>query len=120
MKLRRHTLPALFAFSLVTQVASVSIAQEPTNTIEIHAHRFSFDPAEITLKKGQTVKLRLISDDVDHSLVVHALKINAPIVKAHPTEIMVTPDSTGDFRGECGKFCGSGHGSMLFTVHVKE
>jgi cytochrome c oxidase subunit II len=120
VKLRNRTLPALLAFSLVMQVANVSMAQETDNTIEIHAHRFSFTPAEITLKKGETVKLRLISDDVAHSLVVPGLKINAPMVKSHPTEITVTPDSTGDFKGQCGKFCGSGHGSMLFTVHVKD
>jgi len=120
MKVRIRTLSALLAFSVVTQIASISLAQEPETTIEIHAHRFSFTPAEITLKKGETIKLRLISDDVAHSLVVPGLKINAPMVKSHPTEITVTPDSTGDFKGKCGKFCGSGHGSMLFTVHVKD
>ena len=120
MKLRRRTLPALLTFTLVTQMASISIAQEPADTIEIHAHRFSFTPAEISLKKGETVKLHLISDDVAHSLVVPGLKINAPVVKSHPTDITVTPDSTGDFKGQCGKFCGSGHGSMLFTIHVKD
>lgn len=120
MNLPRQTLLVLLAFSIVMQTGSVSMAQEPTNTIEIHAKRFSFTPAEITLKKGETVKLRLISDDVAHSLVVPALKINAPMVKARPTEITVTPDRTGDFRGQCGKFCGSGHGSMTFSIHVKD
>ncbi len=120
MKLGTRTLSTLLAFSLITQITSVSMAEEPNNTIEIHAHRFAFTPAEIDLKKGETVKLRLISDDVAHSLVVPALKINAPMVKGHPTEITVTPDSAGDFHGQCGKFCGSGHGSMVFTIHVKE
>ena len=120
MKLRKRILPAILAFGFATQIASVSVAQEPTNTIEIHAHRFAFTPAEITLKKGETVKLVLVSDDVAHSLVVPDLKINAPMVKSHPTEITVTPESTGDFHGKCGKFCGTGHGSMLFTVHVKD
>lgn len=120
MKMLNRILSALLAFNLVTTMAIVSMAQEPANTIEIHAHRFSFTPSEITLKKGETVKLRLISDDVAHSLVVPDLKINAPMVKSHSTEIIVTPDKTGDFKGECGKFCGSGHGSMTFTVHVKD
>ncbi len=53
MKLRKRTLPALLMFSLVTQMASVSMAQEATNTIEIHAHRFAFTPAEIDLKKAK-------------------------------------------------------------------
>ncbi len=118
MKLRRRVLTALLLFALVAQIAGV--AQESVKTIEIHAHRYSFTPAEIDLKKGEKVKLRLISDDVPHSLVVPALKINAPMVKSHATEITVTPDTIGDFHGQCGKFCGSGHGSMVFTIHVKE
>ena len=118
--MRRLALPALLMFILTMQITRISLAQESINTIEIHAHRFSFIPAEIDLKKGQTVKLRLISDDVAHSLVVPGLKINAPMVKSHPTEITVTPESTGNFKGQCGKFCGSGHGSMTFIVHVKD
>ena len=51
-------------------------AQEPKQVIEIHAHRYAFSPAEITLKPGETAVLRLISDDVPHSLLVPGLKIN--------------------------------------------
>ncbi len=120
MKLQKRTVSALLAFAFVTPMTNISTAQESPNIIEIHAHRFSFSPSEINLKKGETVTLRLISDDVAHSLVVSGLKINAPMVKSHPTDIAVTPESIGDFKGQCGKFCGSGHGSMVFTIHVKE
>jgi len=34
--------------------------------VEITAKRFAFSPDKITLKKGQTVKLRLHSEDVTH------------------------------------------------------
>jgi len=95
-------------------------AQESDSTIEVHAKRFAFVPAEITLKRGETATLKLFSDDVPHSLVVPGLRINQEVSKGHPVEVTVTPGSTGDFRGECGRFCGSGHGSMLFVVHVKE
>jgi plastocyanin len=33
-------------------------------TIEIHPRRFAFEPAEITAKAGETVRLRLVTDDV--------------------------------------------------------
>ncbi len=94
--------------------------QETGNTIEIHAKRFSFEPAEITLEKGQTVTLRLFSDDVPHSLVIKELGVNREVSKGHEEDVTVTPDKVGDFRGKCGRFCGSGHGSMALTVHVKE
>jgi cytochrome c oxidase subunit II len=119
VKYIRKLLPALLMVCLAS-VASIASAQEQIRTIEIHARRYAFSPAEITLKKGETVKLRLLSDDVAHSLVVPGLQIKQEITKGHPAEVMVTPDSEGDFRGECGRFCGSGHGSMVFTVHVKD
>ncbi len=103
------------ALSLSTRFAA---AQE--RTIEIHARRFEFVPAEITLKKGETVTLSLISEDVNHSLFVEGLGINVKAVKGHVTQAQVTPQQAGDFSGRCGTFCGNGHGKMTFVVHVTE
>ncbi len=36
-------------------------SQEPTTSVIVHAKRYGFVPSAITLKKGQTVKLILIS-----------------------------------------------------------
>jgi cytochrome c oxidase subunit II len=95
-------------------------AQAPSRRIEIHARRYSFVPSEITLEKGEAVTLALTSDDVPHSLLIEGLHINGAMTKGHITEVNVTPESVGDFKGRCGRFCGSGHGSMLFIVHVVE
>jgi cytochrome c oxidase subunit II len=94
--------------------------QEPARTIEVHVKRFAFSPNEITLKKGETVDLRLISEDVNHSLVVEELDIKLETSKGHPVDVALTPQTAGDFHGQCGTFCGNGHGTMTFTVHVQE
>ena len=120
MKRTLQALSALLILSLSTLTSSASSAQESIPAIEIHAHRFAFAPSEITLNVGKPVKLVLVSDDVPHSLLVPGLKINKEVTKGHPAEITITPDSAGDFRGECGRFCGNGHGSMLFVIHVKD
>jgi cytochrome c oxidase subunit 2 len=108
-----------FAGALLTLAAHgpSALAQQP---IEIHAKRFQFTPAEITVKKGQTVTLSLVSDDVPHSLLVEGVGLNSAIVKGHPTLVKITPAKAGDFNGRCGRFCGSGHGKMTFVVHVTE
>jgi cytochrome c oxidase subunit 2 len=93
-------------------------AAEPSRTIEIHAHRYAFSPSEITVKKGETVRLKLFSDDVPHSLLIKDLGVNQAITKGKPAEVILTPQRVGDFHGQCGRFCGSGHGDMLFDVHV--
>ncbi len=98
--------------------AGTAVADQPGQTIEIHAHRYAFTPAEITVKKGETVKLKLFSDDVPHSLLIKDLGINQTVTKGRPAEVTFTPDKAGDFRGQCGRFCGSGHGQMRISVHV--
>jgi cytochrome c oxidase subunit II len=107
-------------FCLVIATTVSSYGQEAARVIEIHAKRFSFIPAEITIRKGETVKLVLTSDDVTHSLVIPDLHVNAKITKGKSTELTITPNTTWDIHGRCGHFCGSGHGTMTFTVHVTE
>ncbi len=118
--MKRVLLAISWAILVVLSAASgtETRAQTPTRTIEIHAKQFVFEPAEITIKKGETVKLVLLSDDVPHAIAVEGLPIHADMVKEKPTEVIVTPTETGDFRGRCSKFCGSGHKEMHFVVHV--
>jgi cytochrome c oxidase subunit 2 len=122
VKANRRAVLVCFLIGSATVLPDLHLAkaQEQPHTIEIHAKRYAFTPSEVTLQKGETVTLRLISDDVPHSLQVPGLKINSTIVKGHPSEVTVTPESAGDFKGKCGRFCGSGHGSMIFNVHVKD
>ena len=107
-------------FSLLLLLFVLDPAHGTNRSIEIHAKRFSFTPAEITITKGETVTLELTSEDVPHSLMIKAFGINQAITKGHTSEVTITPTTAGDFKGQCGRFCGSGHGSMVFTVHVKD
>lgn len=93
-------------------------AEDSAQTIEVHAKRFAFEPAEITVKSGEPVHLHIVSDDVAHSLVVKGLGIDATVSKAHPADVAFTAQQPGDFAGRCGHFCGSGHGRMTFAIHV--
>lgn len=95
-------------------------AQTSPRTIEVTAKKFSYDPGEITLKKGQPVVLEIKSLDVAHGLRFRDLNLDAKVDKGGSAELRFTPDKTGDFVGHCSVFCGSGHGSMTLTLHVVE
>jgi cytochrome c oxidase subunit II len=95
-------------------------AQDQPRVIEIHAKRFSFTPAEITLTKGEKVTLSLTADDTTHGLLIPDLGVNVTLPKGKVTEVDVTPQEIGTFHGQCGHFCGVGHASMVFSVEVKE
>jgi cytochrome c oxidase subunit 2 len=112
---RAYLVLVLFCLTLTS---SYLRAQDVPRTIEVHSKRFSFSPAEITIKEGEKVTLVLTTDDVAHSLVIRGLNVNKEIVKGHPVKVVITSDKEGDFAGQCGRFCGSGHGTMKFVVHV--
>jgi cytochrome c oxidase subunit 2 len=94
--------------------------QAAPNKIEIAAKRFAFVPNQITVKKGQPVTLELKSLDVTHGLEVKQLGIKVEIPKGRETTVSFVPNTVGTFEGKCSHFCGTGHGSMKFTVIVTE
>lgn len=91
---------------------------QTVKTVEVHAKRFEYVPAEVTIHKGETLKLELISDDVAHSLRIDPLNVNVKMPAGEKVETTITPDQVGDFKGRCGVYCGKGHGEMFFTIHV--
>ena len=93
-------------------------AQDAPKRIEVTAKRFTYEPADITVKKGEPVILVIKSDDVAHGLRFRDLDLNVKIDKGGTAELKFTPDKTGDFVGQCSVFCGSGHGAMKLTLHV--
>lgn len=115
MKFYRR-IPVLFLVIFLFALQA-GLAQTP-KTITIHAKRYQFVPGDITLTKGETVNLVLVSDDVDHGLAVKGLGIRADIPRHKQVLVTVTPEEAGDFQGTCSHFCGAGHGSMKFVVHV--
>ncbi len=88
--------------------------------IEVRTKRFRFEPAEVTVHKGQPVILELRSEDVTHGLVIKELGIRSEIKKGQTEEITFTPQQEGTFTGKCAHFCGVGHGSMALKIHVTE
>jgi cytochrome c oxidase subunit II len=104
----------------LASMAGLDRAQTP-RTIEMTAQRFSFEPNEITVKKGQPVILVIKSKDVVHGLVIDDLGVRTTDVKkGEGTELKFDPETAGTFEGKCAHFCGKGHGSMKLTVHVTE
>ena len=93
-------------------------AEEP-RAVVITAKRFEFVPSTITLKKGETVKLVVTSEDVTHGLFIRPLKIDTDLTPGETQQITVTPQSAGTFTAICHHFCGAGHGNMKLTVVVE-
>lgn len=118
----RLTISALLLVASGLTAASfqhaVHAAEPGGKTIQISARRFSYEPGEVTLKRGEPVTLVMRSEDVAHGLRVRELGLELKAGKGATAQATITPDKVGDFVGHCSTFCGSGHGSMIVTFHV--
>jgi len=95
-------------------------AADTPRRIEVTAKRFEYIPADVTLKKGEPVVLVLHSADVAHGVKFAELNLKTDIGTNATSELAFTPDKVGTFVGHCSHFCGSGHGTMVLTLHVTE
>ncbi len=115
---RRITLAVLLVLAVVALVPHRTRAQDP-RIINITAKRFEFTPNQITLKKGEPVKLLLTSSDVTHGFFLKPLKIDEIIQPGKTTEVNLTPQTAGTYLLICDHFCGVGHGGMNMKVIVE-
>ena len=115
--MKRHWAIAI-TLSILSAVAA--LGDEHPRTVEITARRFEFVPSTITLKKGETVTLRVKSEDVIHGLFSRDLKIDTDIDPDETQDLTVTPRKAGRFVAICHHFCGAQHGNMKLTVIVEE
>jgi cytochrome c oxidase subunit 2 len=120
MKMMQVACAALvFVASGIAPLHFVGAETEP-HRVEITAKRFSYDPGNITVKRGELVTLVVKSVDVPHGLKFRELNVEVKAGKGKTGEVEFTPEKTGDFVGHCSVFCGKGHGSMSLTLHVVE
>lgn len=115
---RRSAFAWLFVLAIVTWCCLDAMHADSVPTITVHAVRYEFQPAAITLKRGQTVQLVFIADDVAHGISIPDLGVDVDLPKHKAEAIVVSPKLAGDFDGECSKYCGTGHNDMTFIVHV--
>ncbi len=88
--------------------------------IQMTANKYAFDPAAVTIKKGEHVKLVITALDKDHAIKIEAFGIDQFLKKGVPTTVEFTPDKAGEFPFVCSKFCGFGHGKMKGKIVVEE
>ena len=112
------TVPALALLVLLAGSGYRANASSP-KVVDITAKRFGFTPDQIVLKKGETVTLRLHSEDVTHGFFMRKLKIDTEVEAGKTADVTITPDTPGSYTTICDHFCGANHGNMKMTIVVE-
>jgi cytochrome c oxidase subunit II len=89
------------------------------DTIQVTAKKYEFDPAVITVKQGQHVKLVITATDRDHGFKLAAYNIDQRLKEGVATPVEFTADKAGTFPFECSVVCGLGHHRMKGKLVVE-
>jgi plastocyanin domain-containing protein len=118
MDMRIQMIGILLVVSLVALPMLLGLASQDS-TIQsgqhnlpdvIIAEQCSFEPSDVVVKVGQTVRIGVLSSMVasaSDSILIPALGIAKPITGSGPTFVEVTPDTPGEYPFWCSA-CQSG------------
>jgi cytochrome c oxidase subunit 2 len=116
---RRLMLRTAAAAGMLAVVGPMAVRAQPKpRIIPVVARKFTYEPAEITLKLNEPVVFRLTTADVVMGFSVPDFKVRATIIPGQTVDLAMTPVRTGEFAFLCDVFCGSGHENMEGTLRV--
>ncbi len=70
-------------------------------TTTVRGFNYGFSPKEITVKQGDTVKIRLTSDDSPHTFTIDELGVNQQFTWGKDTDLSFVADKKGTFEFYC-------------------
>lgn len=84
----------------------------------VKGFNYGFSPKTITVKQGDNVKLRLISDDSPHTFTIDELGVNQQFTYGKDADVVFTANKKGKFQYYCAV---SGHkeSGMVGTLIVE-
>lgn len=111
--------------SSLSQNTDADQAQQPapsvptTKSFTITATQWSFSPNTITVKQGDTVRLRVTSLDVPHGILIDGYNINKVLNPNETVMFEFVADKKGTFNFRCSVQCGAGHPTMTGRLIVE-
>ncbi len=108
---------------MMTFIASWTVVPRAAGTadeafFEIHAKKFSFTPNVITVNRGDTVRIRLLSEDVVHGIYIDGYDVHTSAYPGNDGSIRFVADKPGRFIFRCSITCGEFHPYMVGHLRV--
>jgi mono/diheme cytochrome c family protein/plastocyanin len=116
---------ALLALTATAGIGWVALrpdAGSGPRVIDMHgrmAETGGWTPDQINAQAGETILLRLTSDDVMHGFAIgHQAQPSVDMNPGQPTEVSLTFERPGKYTYYCTRWCGPNHWRMRGTITV--
>lgn len=88
-------------------------------TIHMGVRQYAWEPATITAKKGELVRLIIHNADVKHGLVIPDLGVMEGDIPPEGAVIEFVASKAGTFEFFCSVYCGEGHMEMRGKIVIE-
>jgi heme/copper-type cytochrome/quinol oxidase subunit 2 len=109
------------AIALFLIVGAVhALAAQDRRIVRVRAERFAFTPSEIRVTEGESIELRIRSDDTAHGFRLTGTDVDIVIPKRGKGEMTIdfVAPAAGRYEFECTRMCGAGHSFMRGVLVV--
>ncbi len=118
------------AYGLLIALAALAVGFAPfpsmqpmppaTRVIRIEASQFSYSPSVLSVNRGDTVTIQLVSADVVHGLHVDGYGVSVEADPGQTKTLTFVANRAGSFRFRCNVTCGAMHPFMIGKLNVGE
>lgn len=110
---------ALLLLAAIVLPLPVMAAAPQTHTLLLNARKFAFEPASISIRRGDTVTIRLEALDAVHGLYVDGYDVNLVAEPGKSATVTFLADKEGKFKFRCSVACGALHPFMIGELNVE-
>ena len=90
-----------------------------TRVVDYDAYQYYFSPDPLIVYVGETVELRVKSQDSKHGVMIPEVDVSTEMPMGKRKSITFTaPDKPGEYPIFCSVFCGPGHAEMTGKLIV--
>lgn len=104
---------------VTVQIKEPEVTEGIVKEFTMTVRQWEFEPSEIIVNKGDTVKLHITSEDVKHGFGLPEFGVNVDLEPGETVDVEFVAGETGTFPFACTVVCGSGHIGMEGQVIVE-
>ena len=114
-----HASVVVLASAALLGVQAPPAPQSPHHEFTVLARRYAFEPAQLEVHEGDTVRIVLRSADIPHSIVVDALRIAKRVSPDRTVTFEFLADRAGEFPYYCNLMVEDGCRNMTGKLVVR-